>query len=90
MRDLLLAIMLSAFFSALKFIGSLLHICGRLRWVDFLGGVLTLFIFFILWRAGHTLYYMHLYKKDPIFMEAHMRTGISWWDYKRLRNKDCD
>ena len=85
MREVLFAVLLSAVFTGMKALCYLLGWCGKPGWTDFLGGALGLIAFFLLWRAGHTLYYMRLYKKNPVFREAHLNTGITWREYKKIK-----
>lgn len=87
MRDILLAVLLSAIFTGIKAVCHLLRLCGRPGWVDFIGGALGLFVFFMIWRIGRTLYYMRLYKKYPAFKEAHLNTGITWREYGKIKSK---
>ena len=55
---------------------------GKFLW----GSACFFIILFLLYGAttALTMYRMH---KDPIFKDAHLRTGMSWKDYQRLKNK---
>ena len=82
---LIYAIFYSAIFTFLQWIVSFMGLCNAPTLKKFLYGALSLFIIFYLYHISSfliTLYHMH---KDPMFKEAHIKTGISWSNYKKLK-----
>ncbi len=60
---------------------------GEMSWQMFLGGTLAIFLFLFAWSVFDTAKTLYRFHKDPIFKRAHLMTGISWKDYKRLRRR---
>ena len=78
---------LSALFCLIQWLLSLTGLCSIPSWHKFLFGGLALFCFLFLLYSYNTIITLYRYHKDSVFREANIRTGISWRDYKRLRNK---
>lgn len=53
----------------------------------FLWGSIGFFIILLLLYAAKTIVTIYRMHKDPTFKDAHLRTGISWKDYKRFTRK---
>ena len=84
------SIIISSVFCLFKFIGHLCRLCEAPSWESFLYGAIALFIVFFIATAYKTILTMRRIKKDPIFEQMHLQTGISWKDYqyiKRLRKQ---
>lgn len=89
LRIALQSVALSALFIGVLWV---LHIAGlsdrEVTWLKFLFGAIGIFILLTLYAVlttATTLYRMH---KDPAFKDAHLMTGISWKDYKRIKGKN--
>lgn len=79
------AIGLSAVFSLLQWIGSLLSWSKPPTWSKFLWGSLVLFVVLVVYHLFLFLLTVRRCMKDPVFRKMHVETGISWRDYKMLR-----
>jgi len=81
------AVLLSGFFWLCKWIGSLLSICDQPTLSNFLGGGIVLFVVLFLHRMIWIIRDMRRRIKDPIYDQMANATGISYKDYKQLRDK---
>lgn len=59
---------------------------GSVTRVQFLGGALVIFILLILDYIYNLVRTVLLMRRDPVFREMTKTTGISWRQYKRMRN----
>ncbi len=79
--DAILAFGLSGVLSLIRL---LFH--GSVTRVQFLGGALVIFILLILDYIYNLVRTVLLMRRDPVFREMTKTTGISWRQYKRMRN----
>ena len=79
--DVICALGLSGVLSLIRM---LFH--GSVTRVQFLGGALVIFILLILDYIYNIVRTALLMKRDPVFREMTKTTGISWRDYKKMRN----
>lgn len=85
----LLALIISAIFTALKWLCSLTTICDAPGWVDFLGGAAVLFVCMFVYSSYKAIMYGIHVKKDPPFANAHAQ-GMSWRTWQRIKNIKVD
>lgn len=78
--DALWALGLSGLFSLIRVIFR-----GNVTRVQFLGGALVIFLFLFLDYIYNIIRTLILMKKDPIFKEMIMRTGMTWREYKKFK-----
>ena len=81
------AALTSAVFCLFKWIGSLIGICENVKWWDFLGGGVGLFVLFFSHRMFWIFRDMYRRKKDPVYDAMTNSTGISYKDYIKLKEK---
>ena len=81
-RMFIICLILSAFCSAIFFLGN-----GFVRWWQFLGGACGFFFLWFLLSCYQTIIALYRMHKDPVFRDAHLRTGITWSEYKRLKKE---
>lgn len=82
------AALFSGVFWLLKLLGSLVSFCNKPTLQDFLFGGLALFVLFFLHRMFWIIRDMYRRKKDPVYDKMSNTTGISYKDYKKLRDKN--
>ena len=87
LRHLLWAFVLSLVFTAGKWILSLLSICSSPTWRDFLFGALALWAVAYIYSLANVIVLKYHYLKDPMFEDANRTIGISWRNYKRLKEE---
>lgn len=77
---------ISAVFCAIQWVLSLLSFCSKPTLSKFVWGAVVLFAVLFLYTCYTTAMTMFRFRKDPVFKDAHLKTGISWRDYKRLKD----
>lgn len=82
------AALTSAVFCLFKWFGSLIGICENVKWWDFLGGGVGLFVLFFGYKMFWIFRDMYRRKKDPVYDAMANSTGISYKDYKKLRDSE--
>lgn len=80
LMDALLALGISG---AISLIRLLFH--GNVTRIEFLGGALGIFLFLFLDYIYNWVRTIILMKKDPVFKQMTMQTGINWRDYKKIK-----
>lgn len=88
LKSVFWAALLSGFFWFCKWIGSLLSICDKPTLVNFLGGGIGLFVVLFLHRMFWIIRDIRRRIKDPVYDSMANATGISYSDYKKLREKN--
>ena len=79
--DAILSVLLSGVFS-----GIYILIKGSITREKFIVGAVNLFSWFLLYNIYNWIRTLVLMKKDPVFKEMTIETGISWRDYKKLKD----
>ncbi len=81
----------SVFFSALlwgaKWVFSLLSIGKTPGWKEFIWGSAGIFLLLFLCTTYKFIKTLYHCKKEPMFRQMHIETGISWEEYQALRRK---
>lgn len=88
-KELVKSLFMDAIFAfglsgVLSLIRLLFH--GSVTRIQFLGGALVIFILLILDYIYNLVRTVLLMRRDPVFREMTKTTGISWRQYKRMRN----
>lgn len=79
--DVVMALVLSGVISLIRFV---FH--GNVTRTQFLGGALAIFLLLLLDYIYNWIRTLILMKKDPVFKQMTIQTGISWKDYKKIKN----
>ena len=80
--DALTALGLSGLFSLIRVIFG-----GSITWEQFFRGAFVLFVFFLLYYVYNIIRTRALMKKDPVYRDAAITLGMTWWNYKRMKKK---
>lgn len=83
----IIALLLSGIFWIIQLVLSLLPSVSSPDYKKFLWGALGIYILLVAYDivTGAILFYHCI--KDPMFRDAHMKTGMSWSDYKKYFRK---
>lgn len=82
-----ISLALSALFSLCQLLLSLASVCDPPTWQKFFGGAIVLFIIFFLNGCFQVLLYYIRCRRDPVFKQVNLKSGLSWRDYKRLKKE---
>lgn len=89
LRIVLFSLVISAVFCGFQWLFFLVGIAENgATWDKFLWGALGIAIFLAIYTLITIAITMYRMYKDPIFKDAHLKTGISWKDYKKITGKD--
>lgn len=83
------SLVLSAIFCIGQWLFYFIGLCDNgASWSKFFWGAVCLFIILSVVYASHTAITMYRMYKDPVFKYAHLRLGLSWKQYKEIKDKD--
>lgn len=85
LRLLVIATMIALVYGGIRFILSLLSVCDTPTFWNIASCAIGIFLFMVLCGLYNVCLMAYRGHKDPLFKEMHIRTGISWENYKRLR-----
>ena len=88
LRISVISLVVSAIFWAAQWLLSLMSICSKPNLGKFIGGAIAIFTILFLYSIIQTAITLYRFHKDPVFKDTHLKTGMSWKDYKRFKSYD--